>query len=103
MATKPHRPRVSPDQYFFSQENLSLLIAELGSAVAERQGKITPVAIQRDDELCRRITDICFRYPQYVSFTDPQQQRFNAVLLPDRTPSPFAGRALVVIDSAEPG
>jgi hypothetical protein len=29
-------------------------------------------------------------------------QRFQAVLLPDRTPTPLAGSALVVIDSSEP-
>ena len=28
-------------------------------------------------------------------------RRFQAVLLPDRTPTPLAGNALVVIDSAE--
>jgi hypothetical protein len=28
--------------------------------------------------------------------------RFLAVLLPDRTPTPLAGNALVIVDSSEP-
>lgn len=79
--SQSHRPRVSPDHYFFSEENINLLIGELASAVAERQGKITPEAIPRDDELCRRITEIAFRYPEYLAFTNTAQQRFDATLL----------------------
>lgn len=76
-----HRSRVSTNQYFFSEENINLLIDELSAAVAERQHKITPADIPRDDELCRRITEIAFKYPEYVSFANADQQRFNARLL----------------------
>lgn len=79
--SQSHRPRVSHDQYFFSEENINLLIGELGAAVAERQGQITPVPIPRDDELCRRITDVAFKFPEYLRFANHRDQVFNARLL----------------------
>ena len=81
MSQTPHRPHVSSNHYFFTDENINLLIGELASAVAERQGQITPVSIPRDDELCRRITDVAFKYPGYVVSENYENQVFNARLL----------------------
>jgi hypothetical protein len=79
--THAHRPRISSDQYFFSEENINLLIGELGAAVAERQGQITPVDIPRDDELCRRIIDIAMNNRSYLQWEDYKNQVLNAMLL----------------------
>ena len=70
-----------------------------------------------DKRLGRAASDGCIRIPEAMNFfldrhgvldadyeqAAKQDARFEKVLLPDRTTTPLAGDALVVIDSSQPG